>query len=84
MLLSVTSADVVLAKHAWSSDAVSCDRDPVWESTEDNPKQVGGATPFRKVPPFVANGIITAKWGKKKQSYQVLELRVFETGLEVQ
>jgi len=29
--------------------------------------------------PFVANGIITAKWGKKKQSYQVLELRVFET-----
>jgi hypothetical protein len=29
--------------------------------------------------PFVANGIITAKWGKKKQSYQVLELRIFET-----
>jgi len=29
--------------------------------------------------PFVANGVITAKWGKKKQSYQVLELRIFET-----
>jgi hypothetical protein len=29
--------------------------------------------------PFVANGFITAKWGKKKQSYQVLELRIFET-----
>jgi len=29
--------------------------------------------------PFVANGIITAKWGKKKHSYRVLELRVFET-----
>jgi hypothetical protein len=29
--------------------------------------------------PFVASGLITAKWGKKKQSYQVLELRVYET-----
>jgi len=29
--------------------------------------------------PFVANGVITAKWGEKVQSYQVLELRVFET-----
>lgn len=29
--------------------------------------------------PFVAGGVITAKWGDKIQSYQVLELRVFET-----
>ena len=29
--------------------------------------------------PFVANGVITAKWGKSTQSYQVLELRVYET-----
>ncbi len=29
--------------------------------------------------PFVANGVITAKWGKSLQSYQVLELRVYET-----
>ena len=29
--------------------------------------------------PFVAGGVITAKWGKKKQSYQVLELRIYET-----
>jgi hypothetical protein len=29
--------------------------------------------------PFVANGVITAKWGKATQSYQVLELRVYET-----
>jgi hypothetical protein len=29
--------------------------------------------------PFVASGVITAKWGKKKQSYQVLELRIYET-----
>ncbi len=29
--------------------------------------------------PFVANGVITAKWGKKTQSYQVLELRVYQT-----
>jgi nucleoside 2-deoxyribosyltransferase len=29
--------------------------------------------------PFIANGVITAKWGAKVQSYQVLELRVFET-----
>ena len=29
--------------------------------------------------PFVAQGVITAKWGKTVQSYQVLELRIFET-----
>lgn len=29
--------------------------------------------------PFVSRGVITAKWGKKTQSYQVLELRVYET-----
>jgi predicted DNA-binding protein YlxM (UPF0122 family) len=29
--------------------------------------------------PFVANGVITAKWGKKTQSYQVLELRIYQT-----
>jgi len=29
--------------------------------------------------PFVSKGVITAKWGKKTQSYQVLELRIFET-----
>lgn len=30
--------------------------------------------------PFVANnGIITAKWGKSTQSYQVLELRIYRT-----
>jgi hypothetical protein len=29
--------------------------------------------------PFVASGVITAKWGKKLQSYQVLELRVYQT-----
>lgn len=29
--------------------------------------------------PFIANGVITAKWGKKVQTYQVLELRIYET-----
>lgn len=29
--------------------------------------------------PFIANGVITAKWGNKIQSYQVLELRIYET-----
>ena len=29
--------------------------------------------------PFVSKGVITAKWGKKTQSYQVLELRIFQT-----
>jgi hypothetical protein len=29
--------------------------------------------------PFVAGGVITARWGDKLQTYQVLELRVYET-----
>jgi nucleoside 2-deoxyribosyltransferase len=29
--------------------------------------------------PFVATGVIAAKWGRKTQSYQVLELRIYET-----
>lgn len=29
--------------------------------------------------PYVASGVITAKWGKKNQTYQALELRVYET-----
>ena len=29
--------------------------------------------------PFISKGVITAKWGKKTQSYQVLELRIYET-----
>jgi nucleoside 2-deoxyribosyltransferase len=29
--------------------------------------------------PFVSKGVITAKWGRSTQSYQVLELRIFET-----
>lgn len=29
--------------------------------------------------PFIANGVITAKWGNKVQTYQVLELRIYET-----
>lgn len=29
--------------------------------------------------PFVSRGVITAKWGKGTQTYQVLELRIYET-----
>jgi nucleoside 2-deoxyribosyltransferase len=29
--------------------------------------------------PFAANGVVTAKWGSSVQSYQVLELRVYQT-----
>lgn len=29
--------------------------------------------------PFVASGVVTAKWGSKIQSYQVLELRIYKT-----
>ena len=29
--------------------------------------------------PFVATGVVTAKWGQKTQSYQVLEMKVFQT-----
>lgn len=31
------------------------------------------------VMPFVSSGVITAKWGARIQSYQVLELRIYET-----
>ena len=31
------------------------------------------------VMPFVAKGVIAAKWGSKTQTYQVLELRIYET-----
>jgi len=31
------------------------------------------------VMPFVAGGVISAKWGQKTQTYQVLELRIYET-----
>jgi len=31
--------------------------------------------------PFVSKGVITAKWGKNTQTYQVLELRIYETDL---
>jgi len=30
--------------------------------------------------PFLTNGVITAKWGSTIQSYQVLELTIYETG----
>ena len=33
------------------------------------------------VQPFVSKGVITAKWGKTTQSYQVLEIRIYETSL---
>jgi hypothetical protein len=29
--------------------------------------------------PFVANNVITAKWGRKAKTYQVLELQIYET-----
>ena len=29
--------------------------------------------------PFVSTGVISAKWGKTQQSYQVLELRIYKT-----
>lgn len=29
--------------------------------------------------PFVSSGVVSAKWGKKTQSYQVLELRIYKT-----
>lgn len=29
--------------------------------------------------PFVSKGVISMKWGKKTQTYQVLELRIYET-----
>lgn len=29
--------------------------------------------------PFVSTGVVSARWGKKVQSYQVLELRIYQT-----
>jgi hypothetical protein len=43
------------------------------------PNRSEGELMSEVVLPFVANGVITAKWGQKLQSYQVLELRVYET-----
>lgn len=43
------------------------------------PNRTEGELLSEIVIPFVANGVITAKWGDKMQSYQVLELRIFET-----
>lgn len=43
------------------------------------PNRTEGELMSEIVIPFVANGVITARWGDKMQSYQVLELRVFET-----
>jgi len=31
--------------------------------------------------PFIASGVITANWGTRVQTYQVLELRIYETSL---
>lgn len=43
------------------------------------PNRIDGEILSEIVLPFVANGVITAKWGTKTQSYQVLELRIYET-----
>lgn len=43
------------------------------------PNRTEGELLSEVVIPFVAGGVVTAKWGKKTQSYQVLELRVYET-----
>jgi hypothetical protein len=43
------------------------------------PNRTDGEILSEVVLPFIANGIITAKWGAKTQSYQVLELRIYET-----
>lgn len=43
------------------------------------PNRSDGQILSEVVLPFVASGVITAKWGKKTQSYQVLELRIYET-----
>jgi hypothetical protein len=43
------------------------------------PNRSEGELMSEVVLPFVANGVITAKWGQKLQSYQVLELPVYET-----
>ena len=31
--------------------------------------------------PFIANGVVNLQWGKKNNSYQVLELRVYKTDI---
>lgn len=43
------------------------------------PNRTDGEILSEVVLPFVATGVITAKWGAKIQSYQVLELRIYET-----
>lgn len=43
------------------------------------PNRTEGEILSEVVIPFVATGVITAKWGAKSQSYQVLELRIYET-----
>jgi nucleoside 2-deoxyribosyltransferase len=43
------------------------------------PNRTDGEILSEVVLPFIATGVITAKWGAKNQSYQVLELRVYET-----
>jgi hypothetical protein len=43
------------------------------------PNRTDGELLSEVVLPFIATGVITAKWGAKTQSYQVLELRIYET-----
>lgn len=43
------------------------------------PNRSDGEMLSEVVLPFVASGVITLKWGSKTQSYQVLELRIYET-----
>ena len=43
------------------------------------PNRTDGEILSEVVLPFVANGVITARWGAKPKSYQVLELRIYET-----
>ena len=43
------------------------------------PNRTDGEILSEVVLPFIATGVITAKWGAKIQSYQVLELRIYET-----
>jgi nucleoside 2-deoxyribosyltransferase len=43
------------------------------------PNKTEGQLLSEVVLPFVANGIVKAKWGAKIQSYQVLEVRIYKT-----
>jgi hypothetical protein len=43
------------------------------------PNRSDGEMLSEVVLPFVASGVVTLKWGSKTQSYQVLELRIYET-----